>query len=273
MPSDLYRVFAFKQSSVDKIRRKTKGVVQERYFSNGEVIFFNFVWELSCVTFYLSASVFFYELTNCWNYLWQFMKMVLVVRKYLGCEATQTSSKPSEMKQSFHWKIFLWLTPAHSGQHPSCLFRCVLKGDVIRLPGWRSVKSLGPREVALCHAAYTWWWREQAEFTLAWTRPLKQLTAWLLVWRAASVTYQTWKCVPSSSWMGVGEILTLHYTHLFHPSFQFMPTSGALYAPHDRSSSSKPIRHLKCQVFFVLFCFVYILLLSLLLLLEIRLYH
>lgn len=159
----------------------------------------------------------------------------------------------------FHWEIFLPLIPAHSGRHPSWWLQWVSKDDVIRLPGWSCVKSLGPRECALCHATLAWWWGEQASFTLAWARPLKQLTPWLLVRRAASITYKTWKCVLSSisiekEWGGGNPHTWLH------PSFSVIRPVHAhfrctIYAPVGRSSSSKPNgTFIFSLLFFVLFC-------------------
>lgn len=82
--------------------------------------------------------------------------------------------------------------------------------------------------------------------------------------RAASITYKTWKCVPSSCWIE-GGILTLGYTRRFQSSLQFMPTSGALYAPVGRRCSSKPNGMFTFTVIF-LFCFVVSILFLLLLL-------
>lgn len=80
-------------------------------------------------------TVFFCELTTSQDHHWQFIKLVLVVFRVSSYSHWITFS-------TFHWEIFMSLTPAPSGRHPSWLSQCVLKGDVIRLPGWSSVKSL-----------------------------------------------------------------------------------------------------------------------------------
>lgn len=157
----------------------------------------------------------------------------------------------------FHWEIFLPLIPAHSGRHPSWWLQWVSKDDVIRLPGWSCVKSLGPRECALCHATLAWWWGEQASFTLAWTRPLKQLTPWILVRRAASITYKTWKCVPSSSSIeGVGGGGS---SHLVAPIVFSHPSTSCPLPVHNLHPCwQKQLLQTQRDVYFftVIFCFV-----------------
>lgn len=159
----------------------------------------------------------------------------------------------------FHWEIFLSLIPAHSGRDPSWWFQWVLKGDVIRLPGWSCVKSLGPRECALCRATFAWWWGEQASFTLAWTRPLKQLTPWLLVRRAASITYKTWKCVPSRGWIG-GRGAGGVSSHFVTPITFSHPSSSCPLPVHNLHPCwQKQLIQTQWDVYFYcyfLFCFV-----------------
>lgn len=139
------------------------------------------------------------------------------------------------------------LIPAHSGQHPCWLFRWVLKGDVIRLPGWSHVQSLGPRQCALCHGMFAWWWREQASLTLAWTRPLKHPDS-------ASVTYRTWKRVPSSSRMEGGG----RSSHLVTPIVFSHPSSSCPLPVHFPPLLAEAVPPNPVGKFFLLlfFCFV-----------------
>lgn len=115
-------------------------------------------------------------------------------------------------------EIFSSQSPTHSGWHPPRLLRCILKGDVTRLPVWSYVISLEPHDV--CFPAHCTHDVNTRGFTLWWARPPTQtVTSRLLVSWNAVTTCETWKCVTSCVWMEK-HILTLCYppVMLSHPS-------------------------------------------------------